>query len=138
MRAERDQRTAHSVAYRKRDSVTGFKGGRCERCGTVQFPRSRVCVNPDCRATDTQRPYRLADTRGRVKTFTEDWQAYVARPPYVYGNIEFAEGGNLLMEITDIDSGELKVNDAVRFVFRIKDDDRARGFRRYFWKATKV
>jgi hydroxymethylglutaryl-CoA synthase len=138
MRAERDQRTAHSVAYRKRDSVTGFKGGRCERCGTVQFPQSRVCVNPDCRATDTQRPYRLADTRGRVKTFTEDWQAYAARPPYVYGNIEFAEGGNLLMEITDIDSGELQVNDAVRFVFRVKDEDRARGFRRYFWKATKV
>jgi len=138
MRAERDQRTAHSVAYRKRDALTGFKGGRCERCGTVQFPQSRVCVNPDCRATDTQRPYRLADTRGRVKTFTEDWQAYAARPPYIYGNIEFAEGGNLLMEITDIDSGELQVNDAVRFVFRVKDDDRARGFRRYFWKATKV
>jgi hydroxymethylglutaryl-CoA synthase len=138
MRAERDQRTAHSVAYRKRDALTGFKGGRCERCGTVQFPRSRVCVNPDCRATDTQRPYRLAETRGRVKTLTEDWQAYAARPPYVYGNIEFAEGGNLLMEVTDIDSGELKVNDAVRFVFRIKDEDRARGFRRYFWKATKV
>ena len=138
MRAERDQRTAHSVAYRKRDALTGFKGGRCERCVTVQFPRSRVCVNPDCRATDTQRPYRLAEARGRVKTLTEDWQAYAARPPYVYGNIEFAEGGNLLMEVTDIDSGELKVNDAVRFVFRIKDEDRARGFRRYFWKATKV
>jgi hydroxymethylglutaryl-CoA synthase len=138
MRTERDQRTAHSVAYRKRDTITGFKGGRCERCGTVQFPLSRVCVNPTCRVTDTQRSHRLADTHGRVKTFTEDWQAYAARPPYVYGNIEFAEGGNLLMEITDIDSGELKVNDAVRFVFRIKDDDRARGFRRYFWKATKI
>ena len=73
-----------------------------------------------------------------MKTFTEDWQAYAARPPYIYGNVEFAEGGNLLMEFTDIESGELKVNDAVRFVFRIKDDDRARGFRRYFWKATKV
>src|SRR5665213_2004707 len=79
MRAERDQRTAHSVAYRKRDAITAFKGGRCERCGAVQFPLSRVCVNPACRATDTQTLYRLADTRGRVKTFTEDWQAYAAR-----------------------------------------------------------
>lgn len=138
MRAERDQRTAHSVAYRKRRALTGFTGGRCRRCGTVQFPPSRLCVNPECRAADTQAPYRLADSGGRVKTFTEDWQAYAARPPYVYGNIEFAEGGNLLMEITDIDSGELQVNDAVRFVFRIKDEDRARGFRRYFWKATKA
>jgi len=138
MRAERDQRTAHSVAYRKRGALNAFKGGRCERCATVQFPQSRVCVNPECRATDTQVPHRLAESQGRVKSFTEDWQAYAARPPYLYGNVEFAEGGNLLMEFTDIESGELKVNDAVRFVYRIKDQDRARGFRRYFWKATAV
>jgi 3-hydroxy-3-methylglutaryl CoA synthase len=138
MRAERDQRTAHSVAYRKRDALSGFTGGRCEACGTVQFPRSRVCVNPECRALDRQVPHGFADSLGRVKTFTEDWQAYAARPPYVYGNVEFAEGGNLFMEFTDIEPGELKVNDALRFVYRVKDEDRMRGFRRYFWKATKV
>jgi 3-hydroxy-3-methylglutaryl CoA synthase len=136
MRAERDQRTAHSVAFRKRAALSAFKGGRCERCGTVQFPLSRVCVNPACRVTDTQVPYRLAESLGRVKSFTEDWQAYAARPPYVYGNVEFAAGGNLLMEFTDVEPGTLKVNDTVRFVYRIKDEDRARGFRRYFWKAT--
>jgi hydroxymethylglutaryl-CoA synthase len=136
MRAERDQRTAHSVAFRKRAALSAFKGGRCERCGTVQFPLSRVCVNPECRVTDTQIPYRLAESQGRVKSFTEDWQAYAARPPYCYGNVEFAAGGNLLMEFTDVEPGMLKVNDALRFVYRIKDEDRARGFRRYFWKAT--
>jgi hydroxymethylglutaryl-CoA synthase len=138
MRAERDQRTAHTVAYRRREGIIGFNGGRCTACGTVQFPQSRVCVNPECRITDSQKPHRLADSTGRVKTFTEDWQAYALRPPYIYGNVEFAEGGNLLMEFTDLESGDLKVNDVVRFVFRIKDDDRARGFRRYFWKATKA
>ncbi len=136
MRAERDQRTAHSVAYRKRRALSAFNGGRCQRCATVQFPLARVCVNPECRATDTQVPHRLADSRGRVKSFTEDWQAYAARPPYLYGNVEFAAGGNLLMEFTDMEPGELKINDTVRFVYRIKDEDRARGFRRYFWKAT--
>jgi 3-hydroxy-3-methylglutaryl CoA synthase len=136
MRAERDQRTAHSVAHRRRDALTAFTGGRCARCGTVQFPRARMCVNPECRAQDTQSPYRLAESSGRVKTFTEDWQAYAARPPYLYGNVEFSEGGNLLMEFTDIEAGELAIDAAVRFVFRIKDQDRARGFRRYFWKAT--
>jgi uncharacterized OB-fold protein len=73
-----------------------------------------------------------------VKTFTEDWQAYSPRPPNIYGNIEFEPGGNLLMEVTDLDSGELHVGDRVRFVFRIKDVDRTRGFRRYFWKATGI
>ena len=95
-------------------------------------------MNADCRALDRQVPHGFADSRGRVKTFTEDWQAYSARPPYVYGNVEFAEGGNLFMEFTDIEPGELQVNDALRFVYRIKDEDRMRGFRRYFWKATKV
>lgn len=138
MRAERDNRSAHSTAWRKHRQVTGFVGGKCASCGTVQFPRSRVCVNPECRKPDTQQDFRLAETIGRVKTFTEDWQAYSPRPPNIYGNIEFEPGGNLLMEVTDLDSGELHVGDRVRFVFRIKDVDRTRGFRRYFWKATGI
>ncbi len=137
-RAERDNRTAHSVAWRKHEIIDAFRGGRCRDCGTVQFPRSRVCVNPDCRRTDTQESYRLADSTGTVKTFTEDWQAYARRPPYIYGNVTFAEGGNLLMEFTDLDAGELAVGDRVRFVLRIKDQDPLRRFRRYFWKAVRT
>ena len=118
--------------------ITGFVGGRCGSCGTLQFPRARVCVNPECRKTDTQAEVRLADGRGRVKSFTEDWQAYSPRPPLVYGNVEFEGGGNLLMEFADTDSGETRVGMPVRFVFRIKDVDPLRAFRRYFWKATGV
>jgi 3-hydroxy-3-methylglutaryl CoA synthase len=136
MRAERDNRSAQSVMWRKERQVTGFVGGRCASCGTQQFPRTRVCVNPECRRTDTQADCRLADLKGRVKSFTEDWQAYAPRPPALYGNVEFEGGGNLLMEFTDADSGELEVGMPVRFVFRIKDVDRLRAFRRYFWKAT--
>ena len=138
MRAERDNRTAHSTAWRKHRMLDAFVGGRCGSCGAVQFPKSRVCVNPECRATDTQQDHPLAQGSGRVKTFTEDWQAYSARPPYIYGNVAFADGGNLLMEFTDLDSGELAVGDTVRFAFRIKDVDRQRGFKRYFWKAVKT
>lgn len=138
MRAERDNRTAQSVAWRKHAALTSFEGGRCSACGTVQFPRSRVCVAPDCRRTDTQQPHRLADTTGRVKTFTEDWLAYTPRPPLVYGNVEFAEGGNAFIEFTDFAPGEAAVGDQVRFVYRLKDEDRVRGFRRYFWKAAPV
>jgi 3-hydroxy-3-methylglutaryl CoA synthase/uncharacterized OB-fold protein len=136
MRAERDNRTAQSVLWRKRDAITAFAGGRCRACGTVQFPPSRVCVNPACRQTDTQEPHRLADSVGRIKTFTEDWLAYSARPPLIYGNVEFAEGGNAFIEFTDFAPGEARVGAPVRFVFRLKDVDRLRGFRRYFWKAA--
>ncbi len=135
-RAERDNRTAQTVLWRKRDDITAFTGGRCAACGAVQFPRSRVCVNPACRATDTQAPHRLADSTGRIKTFTEDWLAYAQRPPLVYGNVEFAEGGNAFMEFTDFEPGEAAVGAPVRFVFRLKDIDGTRAFRRYFWKAA--
>ncbi len=136
MRAERDNRTAMTVLWRKREGITGFTGGRCRDCGTVQFPRSRVCVNPECRRTDTQDPQRLAESTGRIKTFTEDWLAYSARPPLVYGNVAFEEGGNAFIEFADFEPGEAQVGMPVRFVFRLKDVDRVRGFRRYFWKAA--
>ncbi|MBS0416660.1 MAG: OB-fold domain-containing protein [Proteobacteria bacterium] len=138
MRAERDNRSAHSVAWRKHRQLTAFIGGGCRNCGTVQFPKSRVCVNPECRATDTQSDHPLALAWGRVKSFTEDWQAYSPRPPAIYGNVEFESGGNLLMELTDVDAGEVGVGMRVGFAFRIKDVDRLRGFKRYFWKAVQV
>lgn len=138
MRAERDNRSAHSVAWRKHRQVTAFVGGRCGSCGTVQFPKSRVCVNPECRLTDTQSDHRLAETTGRVKSFTEDWQAYSPRPPAIYGNVEFEGGGNLLMELTDFEAGEVSVGMRVGFAFRVKDIDPRRGFKRYFWKAVQV
>jgi len=138
MRAERDARTAQPVAYRKRADITSFIGGRCARCDTVQFPRTRVCVNPECRSMDTQVEHRLADTVGSVKTFTEDWLAYSPNPPLIYGNIDIGGGGNVFMEITDADPGELAVGTPVRMMFRVKDVDRLRNYRRYFWKAAPL
>ncbi len=102
----------------------------------MQFPRARACVNPACRAFDTQVAHPLAEVRGREKTFTEDWLAYSPSPPHVYGNVELEGGGNAFIEFTDVAAGELAVGAPVRFVFRVKDVDRVRGFRRYFWKAT--
>ncbi|TLY64706.1 MAG: hypothetical protein E6K52_01070 [Gammaproteobacteria bacterium] len=138
MRAERDNRSAHSVAWRKHRQLTAFVGGRCRSCNTVQYPKSPACVNPQCRRIDTQTDYRLADVLGRVKSFTEDWQAFSPRPPSIYGNVEFEPGGNLLMELTDLDAGEVAVGMPVNFVFRVKDIDPMRAFKRYFWKATQV
>jgi len=138
MRGERDNRTAQSVAWRKRRTVTAFIGGRCRDCSTVQYPLTRACVNPDCRAFDTQEEFPLADSPAKVKTFTEDWLAFTPAPPLVYGNVAFAAGGNAFIEFTDATPGETAVGQPVRFVFRLKDRDALRGFHRYFWKAVPV
>jgi uncharacterized OB-fold protein len=137
-RAQFDNRAALTAFYRKRDMVTGFKGGRCEQCGTLQFPRAEVCVNPDCRAFDTQTPVSLSGLIGRVKSFTEDWLAHSPNPPLIYGNIELEGGVNIQMEFTDCEPGSLKVGTPMEMRFRIKEVDQRRAFTRYFWKPTPV
>ena len=52
--------------------------------------------------------------------------------------VTFEEGGRFLSDITDVDIGTIDTGSAMRMVFRIKDFDDKRGFRRYFWKAAPV
>lgn len=136
LRAERDNRTSMSAFYRRRKDVSAMLGGRCGACGTLQFPRSQVCVK--CGAYDSQQPESLAELTGRVKSYTEDWLAYTPLPPYIYGNVEFAGGANVMLEFTDFAPGAVAVGSEVRLVFRIKDFDTRRHFRRYFWKPAPV
>lgn len=138
MRAERDERSAQSVAWRKSRDVYGFVGGKCRVCDAQQYPKSNVCINPECREINTQVPMRFAGLEATVKTFTEDWQALTPYPPLVYGNMAFDGGGNLLMEATNCGAGDLAVGARVRMAFRIKDNDQRRHFRRYFWKAVPI
>ena len=135
IRAEADLKTAHSVAYRAHDQLTGLHAGRCGACGTVQFPKERKCVNPDCHEIDQMQPYPLADKPAKVVSFTRDALAYHPDPPSVYGMIAFEGGGRLMIEFVEWDDTPLTVGAPVRLVFRIKDIDHHRGYRRYFWKA---
>lgn len=138
MRAEMDNKTALTAAWRQQARIAHFEGGRCRQCGTVQFPSTRLCVNPDCRAQDSQEPVSLADTEARVLSHTSDFLAYTPHPPFQFGHIDFEGGGRVLMEFTDTGADELAVGLPVRMVYRIKEFDHKRGFRRYFWKATPV
>lgn len=137
MRAEKDDyKTALTTNYRKRDMLTGLVGGRCAVCGTLQFPRSDICVNPQCRATHTQEPHPFREEKANIVTWSADYLTYTADPPAHYGMISFANGGRFMTDFSDVGVGEIDVGMAVRMVFRIKSFDRLRGFVRYFWKAV--
>ncbi len=138
MRAEGDNKTALTAAWRDHARAARFEGGRCSACTTVQFPRTGVCVNPACRAQGTQVAVSLADERAQVMSHTTDFLAYTPHPPFQFGHVDFDSGARVLMEFADTDPGELSVGLQLRMVYRIKDFDRQRGFRRYFWKATPV
>ena len=44
-------------------------------------------------------------------------------------------GGN---DITDVEPGDVESGMGVKRMFRLKETDEKRGFRRYFWKAVPV
>jgi 3-hydroxy-3-methylglutaryl CoA synthase len=138
MRAEIDKRTALTVLYRKNEMLLGLSGGKCRVCGTAQYPLSRVCVNPNCKAVDSQDPYGFSERPGTVLSWSADFLTSAMDPPNHYGMITFAEGGRLMADITDVEQGQVDSGIKVRMAFRIKDFDEKRGFRRYFWKAVPV
>ena len=133
-----EYQTSLSTAYRNRDMLLGLVGGRCTRCGTLQFPRARVCVNPQCRATDTQEPYSFRDEPAKVVSWSADYLAFTPSPPSHYGMIDFENGGRLMTDFADVDVGEIEVGMDVGMRFRIKSLDRQRGLPRYFWKAVPL
>ena len=136
MRAEQDKQTALTTLHRNRDLLLGFVGGRCTKCGTLQIPKSRVCVNPNCGAHNTQEDEPFAEKPASIMSWTADRLAYSIDPPAHYGMVEFDGGGRLMVDFTDVDPDAVEVGMPVRMVFRIKDVDEQRGFVRYFWKAA--
>lgn len=130
--------TSLSTSYRRRDMLLGLVGGRCTQCGTLQFPRSDVCVNPQCRATHSQEPHSFRDEPAKVSSWSADYLAFTPNPPSHYGMIDFQNGGRVMIDFTDIAVGEVEVGMAVEMRFRIKSMDHERGLPRYFWKAVPL
>jgi 3-hydroxy-3-methylglutaryl CoA synthase len=137
-RAELDRSPALSAQYRNRAGVTGFVGGRCSRCGTVQFPKSNYCVNPNCGAKDTQDAHPMSGVPARVKTFTADHLVFSMDPPAYFGLVEFEGGGRTMVDFTEVDPETFDVGTETTMRFRLKFVDERRGMRQYFWKAAQV
>ena len=137
LRAEVDKQTGLTTLYRNKDMLLGFIGGRCRTCKTPQYPKSNVCANPECNAVESQDDYPFSEMTATLNSHTADRLTYCLDPPAYYGMVQFDEGGRAMMDLADIDPGtELQVGQPMRMVFRVKDYDTHRGFRRYFWKAT--
>ena len=137
LRAEVDKQTGLTTLYRNKDMLLGFIGGRCRTCETPQYPKSNVCANPTCNAVDSQDDYPFSERTATLNSHTADRLTYSPDPPAYYGMVQFDEGGRAMMDLADIDPDtELQVGQPMRMVFRVKDYDTNRGFRRYFWKAT--
>ena len=136
IRAEAPTQTAMTTLWRKRKMITGLVGGVCRDCGTPQYPKMDICVNPACGHVGSQDDCEFADRPAKVMTFTGDLLAVSVDPPAIYGMIQFDGGGRFMADFTDCELSDLKVGMPVRLSFRRKITDDERGFAGYFWKAV--
>jgi len=127
-----------SLAWRNRRELLGLVGSKCKKCGTPQYPRQRVCVNPACKAIDNMEDYNFSDKKGSLFTYTEDHLVFNFNPPQIYGMVDFDGGGRFWYDITDCASDSLKVGLPMEMTFRRKFIDEKRGIYAYSWKAMPV
>ena len=137
-RDEVDHWTRFSAMWRNRKQVLGLVGGKCKECGTAQFPKQDICVNPACNATGSQEPYSFADKIATISSFTADNLAASVDPPAIYGNVAFEGGGQYMFDFTDCKLDDLATGAKVYMSFRRKYYDESRGISGYFWKAVPV
>ncbi|MDD4876104.1 MAG: OB-fold domain-containing protein [Dehalococcoidales bacterium] len=130
------QQTA--MAWRNRKELLGLIGTKCKECGTPQYPRQRVCVNPNCRAIDQMEDYRFSDKKGYLFTYTADSLVFTVNPPQIYGLVNFEGGGRYWYDLTDCKADDIKVNMPVEMTFRKKFTDANRSIYGYCWKAIPV
>jgi 3-hydroxy-3-methylglutaryl CoA synthase/uncharacterized OB-fold protein len=138
MRGEIGFRTPMSTLFRERETVLALCGSKCKRCGTPQYPRQRICVNPDCGAVDQMEGYRFSDKKGVLFTYTGDNLAASIDPPAIYGFVDFDGGGRFWFDITDCDLDSTKVGMPVEMTFRRRYVDESGGVYGYSWKAMPV
>jgi hydroxymethylglutaryl-CoA synthase len=91
-----------SVMYREGNTLSALCGSRCKACGTPQYPKQRICINPSCGAIDQMDDYFFFDKIGHINSYTGDNLAFSWDPPAMYGFIDFEEGGRLYLDITAV------------------------------------
>ncbi|MEW6034077.1 MAG: 3-oxoacyl-[acyl-carrier-protein] synthase III C-terminal domain-containing protein [Chloroflexota bacterium] len=122
-----------SAAWRERKQNLAMYGGKCQVCGTVQYPQQRICVS--CQTADKFDPVRLYDKKAQVFTYTADFLDPI-ETPQVTAVVDFEGGGRCLLAVTDRVPNEIKVGMPLEVSFRKVFFER--GIHNYFWKATPV
>lgn len=137
-RSEVNKQGYLSAMYRARGLTNSFLGGKCTACDTVQMPKHKYCVNPECGAYDTQVDHPMAGAMGTIATWTADTLTFDYNPPAYFGMVTFEGGGRIMMDMSEVDAETFDTGSKVSMHFRLKQIDDQAGFRKYFWKAIQV
>jgi len=128
------ERSSAVALWRDTKGGIGLYGSKCRNCGTIQYPAQRVCIK--CHTKDSFVPYRFADKRGKLTTFSHDNLAVTTDPPTTVAVVDFDGGGRIMCDITDKDSEEIKVGMPVEMTFR--KVRYAGNVYTYWWKCVPI
>jgi len=129
-----------SAQWREHSSALPLYGVKCKNCGTPQLylsassTRAHICL--ECRAKDNFEPYRFADKKGTVTSFSHDFLAGGTDPPTTAAVIDFDGGGRGQFNMVDRELDECKVGIEVEMTFRKLLY--SRGAHTYFWKCKPL
>jgi hydroxymethylglutaryl-CoA synthase len=127
------QRTSAPFAWRNREYKLALQGGRCRKCGAVQYPLPSVCYR--CASVDDFDVVAGAGELARIVTFTVDRLAFSPSPPLVSAVVQFDTGGRIQCELTEVHD-DLEVGMPVVPTFRVAGT--VDGIRNYLWKARPI
>jgi len=131
-RRPKPMRSSLPEYYRIPEKNLGLYGSVCRKCGTPQFPPTRICV--ECCTKDELDPYRFYGHKAYIKTFTVDYLADSQDSPNIAVVVDFEGGGRLFTYLVDCELDQIKVGCEVEMSFRCLQT--VDGIHTYFWKAV--
>ncbi|MHA1368880.1 MAG: OB-fold domain-containing protein [Promethearchaeota archaeon] len=131
------RKTSTVTVHRDSKFLFRMHGIKCNKCGTIQYPIWRSCIEPTCIATDDFQEVKLSK-RGEIFTFTldhlEGGDYYETPIPRCV--IDLHGGGRIFLNMTDCDPKQVHIGMEVELTFR-KIHEGA-GFYNYYYKCRPV
>lgn len=123
------------IYWRSRKQVLPLYGHKCKNCSLIQYPMMRVCFG--CGSKDNWEEVSLSKN-GKIFTYTLDHLRggeYLIKPvPKLV--VELDGGGRVLMEMTDCDPEEVRIDLPVELTFRKVHEGGE--FHNYYWKCRPI
>lgn len=120
-----------SAQWRERNQILRLYAGKCNNCGTVQYPPQRVCTR--CQTKDDFTTVRLADKKASLFSYALDYISDTPDIPCVICVVNFDGGGRMFCSMADRIVESVEIGMPLKMTFRKLSS--FGGIHNYYWKC---